>query len=115
MFVTTDLTGTETALLLKTVKRILHLRSVLLRYVLIYSLEASFHFYFSDISTVKCDQNVHRTVKTGFSLTLGYSFRASDNSSFFRFPLKVRVIGKRLYDVIRCTNEHLQNYKSTGN
>ena len=34
----------ETALLLKTVKRMLYLRYVLLRYVLIYNLEVSFNF-----------------------------------------------------------------------
>ena len=35
--------------------------------------------------------------KTVFYLTLGYFLRAPDNSNFFRFPLKVRVIGSRLY------------------
>ena len=41
-------------------------------------------------SPLKC------TVKTGFFLTSGYLFRASDNSNFFRFPLNVWVIGSQL-------------------
>ena len=32
-----------------------------------------------------------------FHLTSGYFLRAPDNSNFFRFPLKVRVIGSRPY------------------
>ena len=36
-------------------------------------------------------------VKTIFYLTLGYFLQAPDNSNFFRFPLKVRVIVSRLY------------------
>ena len=32
-----------------------------------------------------------------FFLTSGYFIRAPDNSNFFRFPLKVRVIGRLLY------------------
>ena len=43
LFVTTDLTWDS--FILKTVKRMLYLGPVLLRRVLIYSLEASFHFY----------------------------------------------------------------------
>ena len=35
----------ETALLLKTVKQMLYLGNVLLRYVLIYNLEVSFNFH----------------------------------------------------------------------
>ena len=35
--------------------------------------------------------------KNCFYLTLGYFLRAPDNSNFFRFPLRVRVIWSRLY------------------
>ena len=58
----------EAALLLKTVKRMIYLSCVLFRYVLIYNLEVSFNFHltFEDISTIKCDENVHCAVKTVF-------------------------------------------------
>ena len=36
-------------------------------------------------------------------LTLGYFLRAPDNSHFFRFPLKVRVIGSRLYNLLNSS------------
>ena len=49
-----------------------------------------------DISTIKCDYNVHCAVKTVFYVTLGYFLRTPDNSNLFRFPLKVRVMGSRL-------------------
>ena len=46
---------------------------------------------------MNCDQNVHCAVlKTVFFLTPGYFLQAPDNSNFFRFPLKVPVIGSRL-------------------
>ena len=50
----------------------LYLGYVLLRYVLIYNLEVSFNFHltFEDISTIKCDENVHCAVKTVFYLNL---------------------------------------------
>ena len=72
----------ETALLLKTVKRMLCLGNVFLLYVLIYNLKVSFNFHLT---------------KLFFYLTSGYFLRAPDDSNFFRFPLKVRVIGSRLY------------------
>ena len=85
----------EAALLLKTVKRMLYLGYGLLLYVLIYNLEVSFNFHltFLQLYVIK---NVHCAVKTVFYLTLGYFLRAPDNSNFFQFPLKVRVIGSRL-------------------
>ena len=45
----------EAALLLKTVKRMLHLGYVLLRYVLIYNLEVSFNFHvtFLQLNVIK--------------------------------------------------------------
>ena len=75
------------------VKRILYLGYVLLRYVLIYILEASsqFSLTFLQLNVIKL------FTKTGLSLTSGYFLQAPDNSNFFRFPLKVRVIGSRLY------------------
>ena len=68
----------------------LYLGHGLLRYILIYNLEVSFNFHltFLQLNVIKMF-TVH--------LTLGYFFRAPDNSNFFRFPLKVRVIGSRLY------------------
>ena len=35
--------------------------------------------------------------KLVFFLTPGYFFRVPDNSNLFRFPLKARVIGSRVY------------------
>ena len=60
-------------------------------------------FQFSlNISTIKCAWNVHCAVKTVFPLFPAIFFelritRTPDGSSFFRFPLKVPVIGSRLY------------------
>ena len=70
-----------------------YLGYVLLRCVLIYDLEVSVNFrlIFLQLNVIK--------VFTVFYLTLGYFLRAPDNSNFFRFPLKVRVIGTRLYFV----------------
>ena len=75
------------ALLLKTVKRMLYLGYGLLRYVLIYNLTVSFNFHstFLQLDVIRI-LTVH-----------GYFLRAPDNSNLFRFPLKVRVIGSRLY------------------
>ena len=44
----------EAAFLLKTVKPMLYLGYLLLRYVLIYNLEVSFNFHLTE-STIKCD------------------------------------------------------------
>ena len=67
----------------------IYLGYILFRHVLIYNPDVSFNFQLDVI-------NVHCAVKTVFYLTLGYFLRAPDNSNFFRFPLKVRVIGSRL-------------------
>ena len=61
----------EAAFRLKTVKCMLYLGYVLLRYVLIYKLEVSFNFHLT------CDC----AVKTVFYLTLGYFLRTPDNSN----------------------------------
>ena len=68
---------------------------LLLRYVLIYNLEVSFNFHltFLQLSEIKCSL----CSKTCFFLTPGNFLRAPDNSNYFRFPLKVQVIGSRLY------------------
>ena len=79
----------------------LYLGYGLLRYVLIYNLEVSFNFHltFLQLNVIK---NVHCAVKTVFYPVLSAIFfelpitRTPDNSNFFRFPLKVRVIGSRL-------------------
>ena len=67
-------------MLLKTVKRMLCLGYVLLRYVLIYILEASFQFNltFLQLNVIKMF-TVQK--KTGFALTTGYLLRAPDNST----------------------------------
>ena len=85
----------EATLLLKTVKRVLYLGYVLLRYVLIYNLEVSFNFHvtFLQLNQIKsslCSKNCFLPYSRLFS-------RAPDNLNFFRFPLKVRVIGSPLY------------------
>ena len=64
--------------LLKTV----NLGYVLLRYVLIYNLEVSFHFHltFLQLNVIK--------VFTVFYLTLGYFLRTPDNSNLFSISLE---------------------------
>ena len=60
-------------------------------------------FQFSlHISVIECDLNVHFAVKTVFSLLPAIFFAlpitgAPDHSNFFRFSMKVCVIGSRLY------------------
>ena len=73
----------------------LYLGYLLLRYVLIYNLEVSFNFHltFLQLNVIK----IYCAVRTVFFRTPGYFLLAPDNSHFFRFPLKVRVIGSRLY------------------
>ena len=72
----------EAAALLKTVKRMLYLGYVLLRYVLICNLEVSFNFHvtFLQLNVIKM-----------------FTVHYKNCSNFFRFPLNVRVIGSRLY------------------
>ena len=65
----------------------LYLGYILLRYVLIYNLKVSFNFSL-DVSTIKCDQNVHCAVKTVIYLTLGQFLRTPDNSHLFSISLK---------------------------
>ena len=78
----------------------LYLGYLLLRYVLIYNLEVSFNFH---LTFLQLNVIVHCAVKTVFYLTLGYFFRTPDivelsvTRTLFRLPLKVRVIGSRLY------------------
>ena len=85
----------------------LYLDYLLLRYVLIYNLEVSlnFHLTFLQLKVIKM---FTVPVKThGFSLTPSYFLLAPDNSNFFRFPLKVRVIESQLYWLLY----HVQYYK----
>ena len=58
----------------------IYLGYVLFRYVLIYNLEVSFNFHltFEDISTIKCDENVHCAVKLFFTLL---------SAIFFELPI----------------------------
>ena len=64
-----------------------------LRCVLIYNQEVNFNFHitFLQLNVIKM------FCKNWFSLTSGYLPRGPDNWNFFPFPLKVRVIGSRLY------------------
>ena len=64
-----------------------------LRYVLIYNQEVNFNFQitFLQLNVIKMFS------KNWFSLTSGYLHRGPDNWNYFPFPLKVRVIGSRLY------------------
>ena len=86
----------EAAFLLKTVKRMLCLGYVLLRYVLIYNLEVSFDFY---LTFLQLDVIKMFTVqsKLFFTLLSAIFFELPITPTLFRFPLKVRVIGSRLY------------------
>ena len=73
----------ETALLLKTVKRMLYLDYVLLRYVLIYNLEVSlnFHLTFLQLNVIKMF-----TVKPVFSFLPATFFELPITRTFFDFP-----------------------------
>ena len=51
--------------------------------------------------------DAHCTAKAFFFLNSGYILRAPDNSNFFQFPLKVRVIGSRLY-IFKLLNMYSQ-------
>ena len=91
----------------------LYLGYVLLRYVLIYNLEVSFNFHLTFLQLLNVIKlfTVH-WVKTVFTLLSAIFFelpitRTPDNSNFFRFPLKVRVIGSRLY----LQSSHYKNYE----
>ena len=79
----------------------LYLGNVLLRYVLIYNLEVSFNFHLTFLQlnvikmfTVQLKLFFFLLPATFFELPIT---RIPDNSNFFRFPLKVRVIGSRLH------------------
>ena len=74
---------------------------MLLRYVLSYNLKVSFNFHllFLQLNVIKMFTTQE---KRFFSLLPAIFFElpmtwTPDNSNFFRFPLKVRVIGSPLY------------------
>ena len=75
----------------------LYLGYVLLRYVLIYNLEVSFNFHLTFLQLNVIKMFTVQWKMFFFFLTPGYFRRAPDNSNFFRFRFKVRVIGSRLY------------------
>ena len=82
----TNLTKGETALILKTIRRMLNLGYVFLRYILIYNLEVSFNFS-CNIFTIKV-----------FSLLPAIYFelpitRTPDNTNFFRFAWRFELSG----------------------
>ena len=70
------------------------LGNVLLSYVLIYNLEVScnFHLTFLQLNVIKMFFPLLPAIFFELPIT-----RTPDNSNHFRFPLKVRVIGSRLY------------------
>ena len=83
-------------MLLKTVKRMLYVGNVLLRYVLIYNLEVSFNFHLTFLLWLKCSL-CSKNLFFSFSLLPAIFFDFPITRNHFRFPLKVRVIGSRLY------------------
>ena len=96
------------------VKCMLYLGEVLSLYVLIYNLKVSFNFHstFLQLNVIKM-----LTVqwKLFFSLLPAIFFelpitQTPDNSNFFRFPLKVRVIESQLYALSACANKIFQNW-----
>ena len=74
----------------------LYLGYVLLRYVLIYNLEVSFNFH---LTFLQLDVIKMFTVqwKLFFTLLSAIFFEFPITQTFFRFPLKVRVIRSWLY------------------
>ena len=76
----------------------LYLGYVLLRYLLIYNLKVSFNFHltFLQINVIK---TFSVQQKLFFTLLWDIFFELPITRTFFRFPLKVRVIGSRLYNV----------------
>ena len=76
----------ETALLLKTVKGMLYLGNVFLRYFLIYNLEVSynFHLIFLQLNVIK--MFTIRSKDCFLFLTLGYFFELPITGTFFDFP-----------------------------
>ena len=74
----------------------LYLGDLLLRYVLIYNLEVSFHFHltFLQLNVIKMFTVQE---KLCFILLSAIFFELQITRTFFRFPLKVRVIRSQLY------------------
>ena len=87
---------TWNSFIFKTVERMLYLGYVLLRYVLIYNLEVTFNFHltFLQLNVIKMFTVQQRLF---FTLLSAIFFELPITRTFFRFPLKVRVIGSRLY------------------
>ena len=86
----------ETALLPKTVKRMLYLGNALLRYILIYNLEVSFNFHLTFLQSNVIKMFTMQK-KLFFFLPAIFFELPITRTYLFRFPLKVRVIGSRLY------------------
>ena len=57
----------------------------------------SLQFKFSVHFCILCYLIAFPSYPFAYFLTSGYLHQTPDNSNFFRFPLKVRVIGSRLY------------------
>ena len=74
----------------------LYLGYVLLRYVLIYNLEVSFNFHLTFLQLNVIKMFIVQQ-KLSFTLLSAIFFELPITRTFFRFPLKVRVIGSRLY------------------
>ena len=74
----------------------LYLGYVLLRYVRIYYLEVSFNFHLTFLQ-LKLIKMFTVQLKLFFTLISAIFFQLTITRTFFRFPLKVLVIGSRLY------------------
>ena len=67
-------------------------RAALLPLYFTYNPRSIFQFFLTFLQI-----NVIKMFTVRFLFTSGYFLRAPDNSNFFQFPLKVRVIGSRLH------------------
>ena len=74
----------------------LYLGYFLLRYVLIYNLEVIFNFHLTFLQLNVIKMSIVQQ-KLSFTLLSAIFFELPITRTFFRFPLKVRVIGSRLY------------------
>ena len=86
----------EAAFLLKTVKRMLYLDYVLLPYLLLYNLKVSFNFHLTlvQLNVIKIFTVQY---KLFFILLSAIFSELRITRTFFLFPLKVRVTGRRRY------------------
>ena len=88
-------------------------RQFFLRYVLMYNLEVSFLIFqlSHNLSTIKwVIKNCFFPYSRYFPRTSWSVTRTPDNSNFFRFPVKVRVIESRLYVICERSVSFLRGF-----